>query len=199
MKRRVFLFTTLLFALGERVLAKLKPTPSQGEGPFYPVEPIPLNNDLIHHAGGTAEGEQLELSGVIKDAEGKPLANTLIEIWQCDAAGRYRHPRAPNTASFDKHFAGFGAMKTSAAGEYNFSTLMPVPYTGRPPHIHVKIHHNGKAMLTSQIYLKGQEKENGLTGVISSIFGGDRSTLVIDPVIISANRRQAQFDFVLEL
>ena len=198
MKRRVFLLTALFVAISERVLAKLKPTPSQVEGPFYPVEPIPLNNDLVHHAGGTAEGEQLDLSGVIRDAEGKPLANTLIEIWQCDAAGRYRHPRARNTESFDKHFAGFGAVKTSATGEYRFVTLMPVPYTGRPPHIHVKIHRNGKTLLTSQIYLKGQEKENGVIGLVSSMFG-DRSTLIIDPVTIRANRRQARFDFVLEI
>ena len=199
MQRRTFILTSLALvtAFSQRVIAKLKATPSQFEGPFYPVVPIPLDNDLINHAGGTAKGEQLELSGVIKNAEGQPLADTLIEIWQCDATGRYRHPRAAETELVDKHFAGFGAVKTAANGEYHFNTLMPVPYTGRPPHIHIKLHRGGKELLTSQIYLKGEEEEGGLLSTLARAFG-DRSTLVIDPVSIAANRRKAQFDIVIE-
>ena len=199
MKRRTFMLTSLTFVttFSQRVMAKLKATPSQFEGPFYPVVPIPLNNDLVNHANGIAEGEQLILSGAIKNAAGQPLADTLIEIWQCDAAGRYRHPRAGETELVDKHFAGFGAMQTAADGRYQFNTLMPVPYTGRPPHIHLKIHRAGKELLTSQIYLQGQEDEGGLLSTLARAFG-DRSTLVIDPVSMADNRHQAQFDIVVE-
>jgi len=193
MQRRLFLLSAFFAGFTQRVLAALRPTPSQGEGPFYPVEPIELNNDLVHHAGGTAAGERLELSGVVRDSGGKPLADVLVEIWQCDAAGYYRHPRA-RSDSVDQHFAGFGAVKTSAAGEYRFSTLMPVPYTGRPPHIHVKIHADNREYLTSQIYLQGKEKEGGVFG----LFSGDRGNLTIDPVAGSGGLKHAEFDFVID-
>ncbi|MDH3713687.1 MAG: protocatechuate 3,4-dioxygenase [Gammaproteobacteria bacterium] len=193
MQRRIFLLSALFAGITQRLQAALQPTPSQGEGPFYPVQPIPLDNDLVHHAGGTAAGEHLELSGIVRDTAGKPLADALIEIWQCDAAGYYRHPRA-SSDRVDRHFAGFGAMRTSATGAYHFSTLMPVPYTGRPPHIHVKIHGANREYLTSQIYLQGKTKEGGVFG----LFSGDRGNLTIDPVSSSGNVKQARFDFVIE-
>jgi protocatechuate 3,4-dioxygenase beta subunit len=71
---------------------------------------------------------------------------------------------------------------------------MPVPYTGRPPHIHVKIHGDKREYLTSQIYLKGKEKESGVFGLLS----GDRGNLTIDPVKGSGDVKQARFDFVIE-
>jgi len=193
MQRRIFLLSALFAGFTKRLLAAFRPTPAQGEGPFYPVQPIPINSDLVHHAGGTAGGEHLQLSGVVRDTNGKPQADVLVEIWQCDAAGYYRHPRA-RSDSVDKHFAGFGAVKTSAAGEYRFNTLMPVPYSGRPPHIHVKIHADGREYLTSQIYLQGNEKEGGVFG----LFSGDRGNLTIDPVAGSDAVKHAEFDFVIE-
>jgi len=193
MQRRIFLLSALLAGFTQRLLAAFQLTPPQGEGPFYPVEPISLNNDLVHHAGGTAVGERLELSGIVRDTSGKPVADVLVEIWQCDAAGRYRHPRA-GSGQVDKHFAGSGAVKTSGTGNYRFSTLMPVPYTGRPPHIHVKIHGGNRAYLTSQIYLKGKAKEGGVFG----LFSGDRGNLTIDPVAGNGGLKHAEFDFVIE-
>ena len=112
MRRRAFVLLPVLAALAQRAWAKLQPTPSQAEGPFYPVQPIPLNNDLVHHDGGIARGEHLELRGVLRRSDGSPIADALIEIWQCDAAGRYRHP-GDQQARVDKHFAGFGATRTA--------------------------------------------------------------------------------------
>jgi protocatechuate 3,4-dioxygenase beta subunit len=71
---------------------------------------------------------------------------------------------------------------------------MPVPYTGRPPHIHVKIHGDKREYLTSQIYLKGKEKESGVFGLLS----GDRGNLTIDPVSRGGNAKHATFNFVIE-
>lgn len=195
MKRRTFLLSAALATVTQQSRAALQPTPSQGEGPFYPVAPIPLNNDLVHHAGGKARGAWLELSGVVRDTSGAPLSDTLVEIWQCDAAGYYRHPRA-DRARVDRHFAGFGATRTSSAGEYRFSTLVPVPYTGRPPHIHVKLHRGGRERLTSQLYLRGQPRESGVRRLFSA-FSGDRDKLTIDPVPVTDSLSRASFDFVL--
>ena len=195
MQRRIFLLSAMLATVAPQSRAALQPTPSQGEGPFYPVQPIPLNNDLVHHAGGKAGGEWLELIGAVRDTSGAPLGDTLIEIWQCDAAGYYRHPRA-DLERVDRHFAGFGATRTSTAGEYHFRTLVPVPYTGRPPHIHVKLHRGERELLTSQIYLRGQEQENGVRRLFSA-FSGDRGNLTIDPVALADNVKRASFDFVL--
>lgn len=192
MKRRLFLIAPLLAAAG-RALAALRPTPAQAEGPFYPVEPIPLREDLTDHAGGAAAGEYLNLLGRVRNLDGRPLKDVRIEIWQCDAAGRYRHPRDGGDA-VDPHFAGFGATLSSAAGDYRFQTLLPVPYGSRPPHIHVKLHQHGRERLTSQLYLRGREREGGLFGRLF----GDRSALLLEPASLRPQRWQAEFDFVLD-
>lgn len=190
MKRRQLLalgslFTTLPFS----VLASSKTlTPAQTEGPFYPVKAIPIDANLILKEDGV-NGEIMLLSGHVLDRSGKALSNIKIEIWQCDGAGLYDHPRQANTNQFDKHFNGFGATTTDEQGAYNFRTLHPVPYTGRPPHIHVKLWRDQQELLTTQLYLKGQ------TG--TEWFGGDRSRLQISPQRNSTGHLNAKFGFVV--
>lgn len=186
MKRRQFLGLTALLTTPLSAFAITRnPTPSQAEGPFYPVVPIPLSNNLIHDEK-QMDGVTLELSGQVLDQKGKPLSNVKIEIWQCDAKGLYTHPRQPNTEQFDPHFRGFGAMLTNAQGSYHFRTIMPVPYTGRPPHIHVKLWQGNRELLTTQLYLKGQ------TGF--SLFS--RDALQINPKR-SGDHMTAHYEFVV--
>ncbi|UCE30315.1 MAG: intradiol ring-cleavage dioxygenase [Burkholderiales bacterium] len=169
------------------------PTPSQAEGPFYPVEPIPLRSDLVRRVPDRiADGTLLELSGQVLDLDGRPLAGARVEIWQCDNTGHYRHPRDSAPERLDPGFDGYGAQLTDRQGAYRFLTIMPVPYTGRPPHIHAKVHHPGGVLIT-QIYLKGQEAERGF---LSLLMGGDRSRLVIDPQP-AGKGRAARFSFVV--
>ena len=73
--------------------------------------------------------------------------------------------------------------------------MLPVPYTGRPPHIHVKILHGGEEKLTTQLYLKGKAEEGGLLSVFSA-FGADRKQLSIDPRVVGG-ANAASFDFVI--
>lgn len=174
------------------------PTPSQFAGPYYPVVPIPRQNDLTRHQGHTAKGAPLTLAGSVVDIRGQPLPDTLIEIWQADHQGRYRHPKAPETDRVDPGYAGFGATLTDAAGRYTFQTILPVPYTGRPPHIHARLHWNGREVLTTQLYLAGQAQENGLILSLMSRIWGDRQRLSMQPRASASDRLQADFEFVVE-
>ncbi len=188
MKRRTFLGLSSLSALPLPIFAAARrPTPADQEGPFYPVTTIPLRRSLILSAQIPAH-ETLLLSGRILNQQGQPLVNAKIEIWQCDGAGRYDHPRQPNTQQFDRRFAGYGAQITDAQGYYSFSTLYPVPYTGRPPHIHVKLWHNHQEQLTTQLYL---ESNSGSSGFAS------RDPLQIAPQQTAEGYLAANYTFVI--
>lgn len=168
-------------AAGGRPLPR---TPPQSEGPFYPVrKPRNPGNNLVRAAGGgeLARGQLLRLRGRVTDPAGEPLVGTLVEIWQVDHQGIYRHPRARDTERFDPAFQGYGESVTDEGGRYGFMTLVPAIYTGRPPHIHVKLKTNGHELLTTQLYLEGHPA-NGRDGILGRLFGLDRKVdLFINP------------------
>ncbi|HVV98882.1 MAG TPA: intradiol ring-cleavage dioxygenase, partial [Planctomycetaceae bacterium] len=117
-------------------------TPAQTEGPFYPDKlPLDTDNDLliINENMTPAVGEITHLTGRILDAEGNPIRNALVEIWQCDNSGAYLHSGDTNRKNADGNFQGFGRFLTGSKGEYYFRTIKPVPYPMRTPHIHFKI------------------------------------------------------------
>jgi protocatechuate 3,4-dioxygenase beta subunit len=145
---------------GRRLLA----TPSQSAGPFYPVElPLDDDNDLTRVAGhaGVALGQLTELSGRVLDLNGRPVADARIEIWQCDANGRYRHPRERGQSPRDENFQGHGHTLTDEAGRYRFRTIRPVPYPGRTPHIHIAVLPAQSPSLVTQLYVKGEPRNSG--------------------------------------
>ncbi len=141
-----------------RVAAAVE-TPSATEGPYYPEPSMrfaDIDNDLVKIAGVVeqAGGEIITLSGRIIDANETPRVGYRIEIWQCDANGKYMHPRDRNAAPQDMAFQGFGHDITGADGGYSFRTIKPVSYPGLTPHIHVKVFDEaGQEVLTSQFYL----------------------------------------------
>ena len=136
-------------------------TPRQSAGPFYPTEP-PLDddNDLIHVAGEStvARGQPADVRGNLIDRNGNPLRDIRIEIWQCDANGRYRHPRDSGHRAIDPGFQGFGHTVTDAQGQYRFLTIRPVPYPGRTPHIHVAVYPTGRRPFVTQLYVAGEPR-----------------------------------------
>lgn len=189
MKRRRFLGLTSLLALPKVLFAGTnRSTPSQTEGPFYPVYTIPLRSDLLLNTQ-LVGGRAMALSGRVLDTAGIPFSDVKVEIWQCDATGLYDHPRQHNTERFDPHFSGSGAALTDAAGVYRFRTLYPVPYTGRPPHIHVKLWRGQQELLTTQLYLENQ--------MGNAWFGNARAALQISPESDAQGELQASFDFVV--
>ena len=162
----------------ERVL-----TPGQTEGPFYPVEfPPDMDNDLVRVTGRAAQalGQVIHVSGRVLDVRGQPKPGSVIEIWQCDANGVYRHPRAAGQGRIDNAFQGYGRTQVDEQGRYRFRTIRPVPYPGRTPHIHFAVHVPGQGRLVTQMYIEG-EPLNSRDGVLNSI----RDLQVRQSVIVS--------------
>jgi protocatechuate 3,4-dioxygenase, beta subunit len=135
-------------------------TPPQTEGPFYPVElPVDRDADLVRVNGvdARAMGTVTHVVGRVLDREGRPFPGVLVEIWQCDANGRYRHPLESSGRPLDVGFQGYGRALTDAGGGYRFRTIRPVPYPGRTPHIHFKLSGaGGGELLTTQMYVAGE-------------------------------------------
>jgi protocatechuate 3,4-dioxygenase, beta subunit len=132
-----------------------RPTPSQTEGPFYPVA-LPKDSDFDLLRNGTLDyrrGQPAWVEGTVADLQGKPVAGAQVEIWQCDETGHYHHPGDGGKA--DPAFQGFGRVTVGADGSYRFRTIRPVPYTGRTPHIHVKVKLGPRELLTTQLYVAG--------------------------------------------
>ncbi len=133
----------------------LRPTPSQTEGPFYPIA-LPADHDFDLLRNGSAaynKGQVAWVEGVVTDTKGTPVSGAVVEIWQCDHEGNYHHPRDGGKA--DPSFQGFGRVAVGKDGRYRFRTMKPAPYTGRTPHIHVKVRLDRKELLTTQLYVAG--------------------------------------------
>lgn len=138
--------------------AVLRPTPAQTTGPFYPRElPLDRDNDLVTVAGAPerAKGELTHVFGRVLDTEGRAVAGARIEIWQCNAFGRYHHPNDRRDAPLDPGFQGFGEAVTTGEGAYRFRTIRPVTYPGRTPHIHFAVTAPRGARLVTQMYVEG--------------------------------------------
>jgi len=180
-------------------------TPAQTEGPFYPDKlPLDTDNDLIiiNDKLTPAVGEITYLSGRILGANGKPLKNAAVEIWQCDNNGAYPHSRTGNADKKDPNFQGFGRFTTGAAGEYLFRTIKPVPYPGRSPHIHFKVKIKGKDELTTQCYIKGHpgNEKDGVYRGIRDPQARDSVTIDFAPIKESKiGELAAKFDIILGL
>ena len=117
---------------------------------------LPADTDFdLLRTGSVAygQGQPAWIEGVVTDTRGTPLSGAVVEIWQCDHAGHYHHPGDGGKA--DPAFQGFGQVTVGKDGRYRFRTLKPVPYTGRTPHIHVKVKLDRHELLTTQMYVAG--------------------------------------------
>ena len=139
-------------------------TLSETTGPVYGHEAIAeTDNDLTRQHKGEPQGERIIVTGRVLDDNGRPIPNTLIEIWQANAAGRYLHQRDQHPAPLDPNFSGAGRMLTDENGGYRFVTIKPGAYpwfnhynAWRPQHIHFSIF--GRAFLSrlvTQMYFPG--------------------------------------------
>ncbi len=142
-------------------LIPLDHTLSEVTGPVFWSGPDTA--DLTKGHGGAPLGERVILAGRVLDEDRRPVAKTLIELWQCNAAGRYRHPVDQHDAPLDPNFDGFGQVVTGEGGEYRFLTIKPGAYpwrntynSWRPAHVHLAI--AGPAFATrliTQMYFPG--------------------------------------------
>lgn len=178
------------------------PTPEQTAGPFYPPpnqRPADTDWDLVKIEGRVREagGEIMHLAGRVLDRSGAPQADALVEIWQCDANGRYHHVGDRSSdRRLDEDFQGFGAIRTDAEGRYRFRTIKPVSYPGRTPHIHARIVPRDGRELVTQIYLAGHPL-NGRDWIFRSLGARAQTAATIDPEPRVDGDLSAEFDFVV--
>jgi protocatechuate 3,4-dioxygenase beta subunit len=145
-------------------LIYLPHTLSEVTGPVFGHEEISeTDNDLTRQHSGDPLGERIIVSGRVLDGDGRPVSNSLIEIWQANAAGRYRHAIDNHAAPLDPNFSGAGRTLTDEDGAYRFVTIKPGAYpwrnhanAWRPAHIHFSLF--GPAFATrliGQMYFPG--------------------------------------------
>jgi protocatechuate 3,4-dioxygenase, beta subunit len=124
------------------------------------LRPGTIENDLT--AAGPI-GERIIVSGRVLDADGRPICDSLVEIWQANAAGRYRHRSGSWPTRLDSNFGGAGRTVTDADGRYEFLTIKPGPYpwgnhanAWRPAHIHFSLlGRSFEQRLVTQMYFPG--------------------------------------------
>ena len=207
--RRAFLgsvaFSAAVLSVPGALAEELLRTPRQTEGPFYPDRlPLDTDNDLliINDALNPAVGEITHLGGRILGANGEPVRNALVEIWQVDNRGTYLHTDSGNAERRDANFQGFGRFLTGSSGEYYFRTIKPVAYPGRTPHIHFAVKLPKQEAFTTQCYIKGDPR-NARDGVFMGVRDPKaRESLAVDFAPVKNSRigeLAAKFDIVLGL
>ncbi len=145
-------------------LVLLPHTLSEVTGPLFGHERVgPADHDLTRQHAGPPLGERIIVTGRVVDEDGRPVPDTLVEVWQANAGGRYRHDADRHDAPLDPNFSGAGRTATDAEGRYRFVTIRPGAYpwrnhpnAWRPAHIHFSLF--GPSFLTrlvTQMYFPG--------------------------------------------
>jgi protocatechuate 3,4-dioxygenase beta subunit len=149
-------------------------TPRDQLGPFY-TRNAPEQTELC--TSGSGGRERLTVAGRVLGADCKPLAGALVEVWHADANGDYSH--FTRGKKDDPACLLRASVRTNAEGRYQFTTIVPAEYPGRPRHIHYRVSHAAHATLVTQLYFTGDRGAvEGLTaplqrdaqGVASAIF-----------------------------
>lgn len=145
-------------------LVLLPKTLTERTGPVFGHELIgEHDNDLTAQHDGDPIGERIYVHGRVLDDEGRPVRGALVEVWQANAAGRYRHKVDGHDAPLDPNFSGAGRTLTDESGYYLFKTIKPGPYpwgnhynAWRPAHIHFSLFGAGiLSRLVTQMYFPG--------------------------------------------
>lgn len=189
--------------------SRLRRTPDQVLGPFYPaMKSADLSGDLTHVPGrtGHAEGQVLNVVGRVLNINGEPVRGVTLEVWQANSYGRYTHPADRNPAPLDPNFDGFAALKTDADGRYKFKTVKPgaypigafAPGVIRPPHIHLRLVGHEDELVT-QMYFEG-ESLNDKDRWLQSALPGSTDLLIAKvlppPPDLEPNSQLVIFDIV---
>jgi protocatechuate 3,4-dioxygenase beta subunit len=145
----------------QKLLVLLKQNLTEVTGPLLGTERVgELDNDLTRQHDGEPVGQRIIVHGRVLDSDGRAVPHTLLEVWQANAGGRYRHEVDDWPAPLDPNFSGLGRTVTDAHGRYRFTTIKPGAYpwgnhhnAWRPAHIHFSLF--GRAFtqrLVTQMY-----------------------------------------------
>ena len=156
------------------------PSPFSTIGPFFLKPLVDGCADLTQSNGRTARGQHIRLAGRLVEEGGAPVLNAILEIWQADAAGVFRHPLDPRSAEADPGFGGWGRARTDKDGRYEFRSIIPGPSREengilRCPHINLMVLAIG---LTRRL--------------VTTIFFADAPDTVDDPVLNCVPDRAAR-------
>lgn len=162
-------------------------TPEQTEGPFYPTHEQAdkdLDLTLIEGRSERAEGEVIRVAGQVLDEAGEPVAGALVDVWQANTHGRYRHENDPNPAPLDPNFQGWAQIMTDDKGRYAFKTIVPGAYPVddewmRSPHIHFKVSKRGYRELTTQMYFAGHPL-NEQDHILLEVSEAERKKVIVE-------------------
>lgn len=165
-------------------------TPSQTVGPYLHIGLDWLNTTELAVPG--VAGQRIALHGQLVDADGVPVPDGLIEIWQANADGHYAHPDDHGAGSLDARFTGFGRCPTDAEGRFHFSTIKPgsVPTASglaQAPHIMVHIFARGLLkQLVTRVYFAGDDQASD--PVLQQVPAARRHTLIAVPAVDQPDR-----------
>jgi protocatechuate 3,4-dioxygenase beta subunit len=159
-------YKTSILRSPRNAMISLQNSLSEITGPVFRSDELgPRDNDLIlnYAKDGQPIGERIVVHGYVWDEIGRPVPNALVEVWQANAGGRYRHKKDQYIAPVDPNFGGCGRMLTNEDGYYVYRTIKPGPYPWRnrvndwrPAHIHYSISGSGFAQrLITQMYFEG--------------------------------------------
>ncbi|GGD26141.1 protocatechuate 3,4-dioxygenase subunit beta [Aureimonas glaciei] len=160
-------YKTSVLRAPQQALLSMPTTASEETGPVFGHDLLgPDDNDLIRNfrrAGGEAIGQRIVVYGRVLDETGRPVPGTLLEFWQANAGGRYRHKNEGYRAALDPNFGGCGRTITDERGAYHFRTVKPGAYPWpngvndwRPAHIHFSVFGHAFAQrLVTQMYFEG--------------------------------------------
>ncbi len=184
----------------------LMPTPSETEGPFYPIkDQNDKDADLTQIDGysSAAHGQHIIVRGQVLNVAGNPVGNVLLDIWQADANGRYRHPRDPNPTKLDESFQGWAMIKSNENGFFRFKTVFPGAYPAnrtwiRPPHIHLKVSRQNYRTLTTQMYFP-DETLNNSDLLLQNKSATERSAMIAKKVEQQGDLPIYEYNIVLDL
>lgn len=148
----------------------MKPSAEMTVGPFFPPE-FARGADKLALAGSRA----IEVTGRVTQADGKPLDNLVLELWQADARGIYSDPADPRFGEADPQFYGWGRTATDADGHYCFRTIMPGARDGRAPHLNLLLLFSG---LVRQLHTAMFFADSPKDPVFASVPAARRALLV---------------------
>lgn len=161
------MYKTSVLRSPQRAPISINSTLSEITGPMFGHSILgDLDNDLtlnFAQPGESAIGPRIIVHGRVLDERGKPVPDVLVEFWQANAGGRYRHKKEGYLAPLDPNFGGCGRAITAEDGSYSFRTVQPGPYPWpngmndwRPAHIHFSVFGSGFAQrLVTQMYFEG--------------------------------------------
>jgi protocatechuate 3,4-dioxygenase beta subunit len=153
-----------------------EPTPRQTEGPFFTPN-SPERASLVEEG---MEGDRIALAGYVLDRRCRPVPNTLLDLWHCDATGEYDN----------QGYRLRGHQFSDADGRFAFETIVPGRYPGRTRHYHIKVQAPGRNILTTQLYFPGEP-------------GNERDRIFDAALLLDLKQDQSamlgRYDFVLDL